>query len=212
MNITVHHLNNSKSQRVLWVLEELELPYDVKYYKRQATGMAAPELKQVHPLGKAPAVEVDGVVIAESAAASELIVRRYGKGKLAPPVESKDYPHYLEMLHYPEASASMVIVMAVFAPVYGLGSDPNSKALIMSQAEQHLRYIESILEKNPYLTGSEFTVPDTQITFILQMARDCGKIISDRPVILDYLKRMEDRPAYKRAIERGGPFSLNFFG
>ena len=212
MNITVHHLNNSKSQRVLWLLEELELPYEVKHYSRQPTGMAAPELKQIHPLGKAPAVEVDGVVIAESAAVSELIVRRYGKGKLAPPVDSKEYPHYLEMLHYPEASASMVIVMAVFAPVYGLGSDPNSKALIMSQAEQHLRYIESILEKNPYLTGPEFTVPDTQITFILQMARDCSAIIKDRPVLLEYLDRMEARPAYKRAIERGGPFSLNFFG
>jgi len=211
VNITVHHLNNSKSQRVLWLLEELELPYEVKYYKRQPTGMAAPELKQVHPLGKAPAVEVDGVVIAESAAVSELIVRRYGKGRLAPPVESDAYPHYLEMLHYPEASASLVIVMAVFAPVYGLGSDPRSKALIQSQAEQHIRYIESILEKNAYLTGSVFTVPDTQITFILQMARDCSNIISNRPVLLDYLARMEARLAYKRAIERGGPFSLRFF-
>ena len=212
MQITVHHLNNSKSQRVLWLLEELELPYDVKYYSRQPTGMAAPELKKIHPLGKAPAVEVDGVVIAESAAVSELIVRRYGKGKLAPPVDSKEYPHYLEMLHYPEASASMVIVMAVFAPVYGLGSDPKTKAFIMSQAEPHLRYIESILEKKPYLTGPEFTVPDTQITFILQMARDCSPIIKERSVLLDYLNRMEARPAYKRAIEKGGPFSLNFFG
>ncbi len=173
--------------------------------------MAAPELKGVHPLGKAPAVEIDGAVIAESAAVSELIVRRYGKGKLAPPVDSKEYPHYLEMLHYPEASASMVIVMAVFAPVYGLGSDPNSKALIMSQAEQHIRYLEEILAQQPYLTGQEFTVPDTQITFILQMARDCSDIIANRPVLLDYLKRMEARPAYQRAIERGGPFSLKFF-
>lgn len=211
MNITVHHLNNSKSQRVLWVLEELELPYEVKYYKRQPTGMAAPELKGVHPLGKAPAVEIDGAVIAESAAVSELIVRRYGKGKLAPALDSPEYPHYLEMLHYPEASASMVIVMAVFAPVYGLGSDPQSKALIMSQAEQHIRYIESILEKQPYLTGKDFTIPDTQITFILQMARDCSDIIANRPVLLDYLKRMEARPAYQRAVERGGPFSLKFF-
>jgi glutathione S-transferase len=211
MNITVHHLNNSKSQRVLWVLEELELPYEVKYYKRQPTGMAAPELKGVHPLGKAPAVEVDGVTIAESAAVSELLVRRYGKGKLAPALDSPDYPHYLEMLHYPEASASMVIVMAVFASVYGLGSTPESKALIMSQAEQHIRYIESILEKTPYLTGNAFTVPDTQITFILQMARDCSDIISNRPVLLDYLQRMEARPAYQRAVERGGPFSLKFF-
>jgi glutathione S-transferase len=162
-------------------------------------------------LGKAPAVEIDGVTIAESAAVSELIVRRYGKGKLAPPLDSPAYPHYLEMLHYPEASASLVIVMAVFAPVYGLGSDPQSKALLMSQAEQHIRYVESILEKNPYLTGEEFTVPDTQITFILQMARDCSNIIANRPVLLDYLKRMEERAAYKRAIERGGPFSLKFF-
>ena len=107
-NITVHHLNNSKSQRVLWLLEELGLDYEIKYYKRDP-GFAPPEMKLIHPLGKAPIVEIDGVVMAESGAIVEFLVDRHGGGKLMPDRASPQYGHYLEMMHYPEGSASMPV-------------------------------------------------------------------------------------------------------
>src|SRR5262245_33233833 len=113
--IVVHHLNNSRSQRILWLLEELEQPYSLIRYQRQPIGMAPPELKQVHPLGKSPVVEIDGYMVAESGAAVELITQRYGAGKLMPDPSTADYPRYLELLHYPEGSASGFLAMAMFA-------------------------------------------------------------------------------------------------
>ena len=121
--IVVHHLNNSRSQRVLWLLEELELPYEIVKHTRLPIGTAPPEMKAVHPLGKAPAVEIDGYVIAESGAAVELITQRYGGGKLMPEPASADYPRYLELLHYPEGSASGFLSMAMFGRLFQVQSD-----------------------------------------------------------------------------------------
>jgi glutathione S-transferase len=205
--ITVHHLNNSKSQRVLWVLEELGLDYEIKFYKRDP-GFAPPEMKQVHPLGKAPAVEIDDVVMAESGAIVEYLVDRHGAGKLAPDRASPHYGHYLEMMHYPEGSASMPVVFPLFIGAFGVQSEA-FQGYAQQQIALQLDYISLLLKDREYLVDNKFSAADLQLTFILQTARGLG-FLQGRQDILDYVARLEARPAYKRAIEKGGPFDLSF--
>ncbi|MDB5397029.1 MAG: glutathione S-transferase [Rhodospirillales bacterium] len=205
--IVVHHLNNSKSQRILWVLEELGLDYEIKFYQRNP-GFAPPEMKQVHPLGKAPAVEIDGSVMAESGAIVEYLVDRHGAGKLAPDRASPQYGHYLEMMHYPEGSFSMPVVFPLFIGAFGVKSDA-FQAYAESQIALQLDYVSLLLTGYDYLVDNRFTAADLQITFILQTARGLG-FLGARPVLGDYLDRLEARPAYKKAIEKGGPFDLSF--
>jgi glutathione S-transferase len=206
-NIVVHHLNNSKSQRVLWVLEELGLEYEIMFYKRNP-GFAPPEMKQVHPLGKAPAVVIDGVVMAESGAIVEYLVDRYGSGTLAPDRSSAHYGRYLEMMHYPEGSFSMPVVFPLFIGAFGVQSEA-FQGYAQSQIALQLDYVSGLLKDRDYLVDNRFTAADLQITFILQTARGLG-FLGDRPDLLAYVGRLEDRPAYKRAIEKGGPFDLSF--
>jgi glutathione S-transferase len=205
--ITVHHLNNSKSQRVLWALEELGLDYEIVFYQRDQ-GFAPKEMKKIHPLGKAPSVVIDGNVMAESGAIVELLAGRYGKGTLAPDPTSDDYPHYLELLHYAEGSASMPVVMPLFLGAFQVQSE-----MFMGYAQQQialqLDYVTALLEGQDYLVGNRFTAADLQLAFILQTARGLG-FLGGRDVLNAYLDRLEARPAYKRAIEKGGPFNLSF--
>jgi glutathione S-transferase len=205
--ITVHHLNNSKSQRVLWVLEELGLDYEIVFYKRNP-GFAPPEMKQVHPLGKAPAVVIDGVVMAESGAIVEYLVDRHGAGTLAPDRSSPHYGHYLEMMHYPEGSFSMPVVFPLFIGAFGVQSEA-FQGYAQQQIALQLDYVSGLLKGHDYLVDDRFTAADLQIAFILQTARGLG-FLADRPDLLAYVARLEDRPAYKRAIEKGGPFDLSF--
>jgi len=205
--IVVHHLNNSKSQRVLWVLEELGLDYEIKYYQRNP-GFAPPEMKLIHPLGKAPAVEIDDMVMAESGAIVEFLVDRYGAGKLMPDRASSHYGHYLEMMHYPEGSASMPVVFPLFIGAFGVQSEAFS-GYAQQQIALQLDYISALLKGREYLVDNTFSAADLQLTFILQTARGLG-FLEGRQDILDYVTRLEARPAYKRAIERGGPFDLSF--
>jgi glutathione S-transferase len=205
--ITVHHLNNSKSQRVLWVLEELGLDYEIKFYQRNP-GFAPPEMKQVHPLGKAPAVEIDDVVMAESGAIVEYLVDRHGAGKLAPDRASPHYGHYLEMMHYPEGSASMPVVFPLFIGAFGVQSEA-FQGYAQQQIALQMDYISLLLKGREYLVDNKFSAADLQLAFILQTARGLG-FLEGRQDILDYVARLEARPAYKRAIEKGGPFDLSF--
>jgi len=205
--IVVHHLNNSKSQRVLWVLEELGLDYEIKYYQRNP-GFAPPEMKLIHPLGKAPAVEIDDTVMAESGAIVEFLVDRYGAGKLAPDHASPHYAHYLEMMHYPEGSASMPVVFPLFIGAFGVESEAFS-GYAQQQIALQLDYISALLKGHEYLVDNTFSAADLQLAFILQTARGLG-FLQGRQDILDYVARLEVRPDYKRAIERGGPFDLSF--
>jgi len=205
--IVVHHLNNSRSQRILWLLEELGQPYEIVQHTRQPIGMAPPEMKGVHPLGKAPAVELDGYVIAESGAAVELITQRYGHGKLMPDPASADYPRYLEMLHYPEGSASGFLSMAMFARLFQVHSDA-FHAYVKSQVDLHMGYIAGLLEGRTFLVGDDLTAADIQLTFTLQMTRR-SKLLDAYPDLLAYVARMEARPAFQRSVERGGPFTLD---
>ncbi len=206
-SITVHHLNNSKSQRILWLLEELGLDYEIVFYQRQG-GLAPAEMRAIHPLGKAPIVEIDGKVMAESGAIVEYLAGRHGAGRLAPDATSPDYPRYLELLHYAEGSASMPVVMPLFLGAFGVANE-TFQGYAMGQITLQLDYISGLLAGREFLVGGGFTAVDLQLAFILQTARGLG-FLKDRPDLQAYLGRLESRPAYKRAIEKGGPFDLSF--
>ena len=204
--ITVHHLNNSKSQRIVWLLEELGLDYDLKFYQRQPTLMAPPEMREVHPLGKSPIVEIDGQVMAESGAIIEYLVHRHGNGRLMPDPASADYGHYLEVMHYAEGSANTVLLLNMVITMFKI-DNPVIKGFQDSSLKLHLDYIDGLLTGRDYFVGDQFTAADLHITFNLQMAQ-ASKLIDDRPNLLAFIGRMEQRPAYQRAIEKGGAFDL----
>ena len=204
--IKVHHLDNSRSQRVLWLLEELGLDYEIVFYKRLPVGVAPPELKAVHPLGKSPVVEFDGHRIAESGAAVELIVERYGGGRLMPARDSAEYLRYVEWLHYPEGSVSLTTSMTMFGRVFQVES-AIYHAYVKSQVDLHLGYIAAELGERHFLLGGDLTAADIQMTFTLQAARR-SKLLTEYPSLIAYVERMEARPGYRRAIEKGGPFTL----
>lgn len=205
--ITVHHLDNSRSQRILWLLEELELEYQIVFHKRQPIGLAPPELKGVHPLGKAPVVDLDGQLVAESGAAVELITQRYGGGRLMPEPASADYVRYVELLHYPEGSAAGPLGMMLFGRIFRV-ENAGYNAYVASQVELHLDYIDSVLEGREFAIGAQLTAADIQLTFTLQQARR-SKVLEQRAGLLGYVARMEAREAYKRAVDKGGPFTLD---
>lgn len=208
--ITVHHLDNSRSQRILWLLEELELEYEIVFHKRHAIGFAPPELKDVHPLGKAPAVVLDGQVVAESGAAVELITQRYGGGRLMPDPASADYVRYVELLHYPEGSAAGYLGMLLFSRIFRVENEGYS-SYVAAQIDLHLDHIDGLLKDREFAIGEQLTAADIQLTFTLQQARR-SKVLEKRPALLAYVARMEARAAYKRAIDKGGPFTLNIRG
>jgi glutathione S-transferase len=208
--ITVHHLDNSRSQRILWLLEELELEYAIVHYKRSPIGVAPVELKAVHPLGKSPVVELDGTVIAESGAAVELIAQRFAGGRLALAPDAPDYARYIEWLHYPEGSLSLPCSMIMFARIFQI-DHPAYQQYVQSQAALHLDYVEQTLTGRQFLVGTNLTAADIQLTFTLQAARR-SKLLDGREHASAYVARMEARPAYQRAIEKGGPFTLKFGG
>ena len=205
--ITVHHLDNSRSQRILWLLEELELEYQIVFHKRHPIGLAPPELKSIHPLGKAPVVDLDGQLVAESGAAVELITQRYGNGRLMPDPSSADYVRYVELLHYPEGSAAGPLGMLLFGRIFRV-DNAGYNAYVASQVELHLDYIDGVLAGRDFAIGSALTAADIQLTFTLKQARR-SKVLDQRAHLLAYVARMEARDAYKRAVDKGGPFTLD---
>ncbi|MDX1580629.1 MAG: glutathione S-transferase family protein [Alphaproteobacteria bacterium] len=205
--ITLHHLNNSKSQRIVWLLEELGLEYELVHHTREPTLQAPEEMKKYHPLGKSPIIDIDGHVMAESGAVVEYIVHRFGEGRLMPDPLSDDYAHYLEMLHYPEGSANTPFFLGLITAAFGMDGSPLDE-YAKQQRALHLGYIDGLLESQDYLVGNAFTAADIQLTFILQGARARG-YLDDHPRLVAYIERMEARPAYKAGIDRGGPFDLS---
>ena len=204
--ITVHHLNNSRSQRVLWLLEELGLDYTVVRYQRDAkTMLAPPELKKIHPLGKSPVV-VDGEhVLAESGAILEYLVERYDAARrFAPSPGTAEHLRYRYWLHYAEGSAMFPLLMALMAGFMGDGA-AIIRPRIDSEIANHLSYIERGLEGREYFVGNNLTGADIQMLFVFEAA---GSRLAPYPASVAYRDRMHARPAYKRAIERGGPYQL----
>ncbi|WP_380872892.1 glutathione S-transferase [Sphingomonas sp. DBB INV C78] len=206
-NIVVHHLENSKSQRILWLLEELELPYEVVRYQRMM-GAAPPEMTRVHPLGKAPSVEIDGLVMAESAAIIQYVLMRYGKGRLAPPMDSPDYAKFLELLHYPESSLALRTLLPLFIRLFGV-SAPMLEGYANHGLSVQIEHLNAMLKESGHLIGDSFTAADLQLTHELQFLKAQGQI-DDQPILLDFVARMEARAAWQRAVTKGGPFSLSF--
>jgi glutathione S-transferase len=204
--LTVHHLNQSRSQRILWLLEELGAPYDIEFYQRDAaTGLAPPELKAVHPLGKSPVVTDDGQTIIESGAIVDYIIRKYGNGRLQPATDSADYTRYVEWLHYAEGSAMLPLMLKLYTSRLPDGGE-SLQPRIASEMANHLGYVESALEGRDYLLG-DITGADIQMSFVGEFAGAFG-VRASYPNIDAWVKRFQARPAYKAALERGGPYPL----
>ncbi len=201
--LKVHHLSQSRSHRILWLLEELGLDYEIVYYQRDPeTLFAPPELKEVHPLGKSPILEDDGRVLAESGAIIDYLMRHHGDGRLAPAPSSPAYDDYVHWLHFAEGSAMLPFLLALYVGRLGEAGEP-LRPRIESEAKNHLDYIEQSLREHDYIVGEDFTVADIQITFVLE-AGERFEGLGERPTLRSYLDLMHDRPAYKRAVERGG--------
>jgi glutathione S-transferase len=205
--IKVHHLNNSRSQRILWLLEELGSPYEIVRYQRDATtNLAPPELEAVHPLGKSPVIEDDGLKIAESGAIVDYLIRKYGAGRLAPKGEGAEHEAYLEWLHYAEGSAMLPLMLNLYVMRLGDAGAP-LKDRIDSETNNHLAYIEGALQGRDYIVGDSLTGADVQLSFVGEVARAFGRL-ANFPAIAAWVERLHARPAFKRALEKGGPYNL----
>jgi glutathione S-transferase len=205
--LTVHHLNQSRSQRILWLLEELGAPYAIKFYQRDATtNLAPPELTAVHPLGKSPVITDGDLTIAESGAIVDYIIRRHGNGKLAPNPASADYDKYQEWLHYSEGSAMLPLMISFYLMRLGDAAEP-LKPRVDSEIANHLGYVDASLKGRDYLLGSELTGADVQMSFTGEMAKALGRLAA-HPNIDAWVQRFHARPAYKRALEKGGPYGI----
>jgi glutathione S-transferase len=220
--IIVHHLNNSRSQRVLWLLEELGVPYEVKRYQRDAkTMLAPPELREVHPLGKSPVVTDEGATIAESGNIVEYLVERYGNGRLAPPPGSPERLRYRYWMHYAEGSMMPPLLLNLLfgrldkgpmpffvRPVARAIAGKVTSTYIRPNLTRHFDYLEGELTKNLWFAGGEFTAADVQMSFPVEAAAARAGLDAGRPRLMDWLNRIHAREAYKRAIERGGEYSI----
>ncbi|HZX29118.1 MAG TPA: glutathione S-transferase [Telluria sp.] len=220
--IVVHHLNNSRSQRILWLLEELGLEYELRKYERDPkTMLAPPELRAVHPLGKSPVITDGGVTVAESGAIIEYLIERYGAGRLVPPPGTPEKRRWTYWLHYAEGSAMTPLLMKLvfdrietapmpfFAkPVARAIAQKAKASYVMPQIASHLAYLEGELAKSTWFAGPEFTAADIQLSFVLEAAAARGGLDARYPHLVSFLKEIHARPAYRRAIERGGEYAL----
>jgi glutathione S-transferase len=205
--LVVHHLNDSRSQRILWLLEELGAPYEIKNYQRDATTrLAPPELKEVHPLGKSPVITDGGETIAESGAVVDYIVRKYGKGRLAPAAGSADAEKYNEWLHYAEGSAMLPLMLNMYVARLGEAGAP-LQPRIASEMANHLGYVDGALAGRDWLVGDDISAADIQMSFVGEVGRAMGQ--ADKyPNIKAWVERFQARPAYIAALEKGGAYNL----
>lgn len=205
--LVVHHLNDSRSQRILWLLEELGAPYEIKRYARDATTrLAPPELKAVHPLGKSPVITDGEITIAESGAIVDYIVRTYGKGRLAVTGDGPQAEKHREWLHYAEGSAMLPLMLNMYVARLGEAGAP-LQPRIQSEMANHLSYVDSALAGRDWLMGSEITAADIQMSFVGEVARAFGQM-GTYPNIKRWVEAFQARPAYARALEKGGAYNL----
>jgi glutathione S-transferase len=218
--IVVHHLNNTRSQRVLWLLEELGVPYDLRRYQRNPdTLLAPPELKAAHPLGKSPVVLDGDITLAESGAIVEYLADKYGNGRLAKSFGSPDRVRYIYWLHYAEGSAMSPLLLKLafdrvaaakvpffVKPIVKAVRAKVMDAYIGPNLELHLDYLENELRAAPWFCGVELTAADIQMSFPLELAIVRAGLNETRPKLMDWLRRIHARPAYQRALERGGKY------
>lgn len=220
--LVVHHLENSRSQRVLWLLEELELPYEVRRYKRDPkTMLAPPELRAVHPLGKSPVVVDGDLVLAESGAIVDHLAQHHGGGRLVPADGTPERLRYAYWLHYAEGSLMPPLLLKLVfdrvesgpmpffvRPVARAIAGKVKSTFIAPQLRIHLDFLEGELDRSPWFAGADFSAADVQMSFPLEAAAARGGLDASRPRLADWLARIHARPAYARALEKGGPFKL----
>jgi glutathione S-transferase len=220
--IFVHHLNHSRSQRILWLLEELGLDYEVvKYFRDSVTNLAPPDVTAVHQLGKLPVIRDGDLTLAESGAIIEYLLERYGDGRLAPAPGTPDRVRYLYWMHYAEGSAMPVLLLRVVFDQIETARVPFfirpltrgmaarvKQVLVQPQLERHYDFLEAELGDNAWFAGAEFSAADIQMSFPLEAAAARAGLGTNRPRLMAWLDRIHARPAYIRAIERGGPYQL----
>lgn len=206
MTIIVHHLENSRSQRVLWLLEELGLPYEIRRYARdKATMLAPPELRRIHPLGKSPVIEDEGRVVAETGAIVEYLVEKAG-GRLGVPAHRDDALRYRHFLHYAEGSLMpplFVTLVLSRVPLFGKTAMKRFRPMVAV----HLDYVEEELAEHPWFAGEAFTAADVMMSFPLEAAVSRAGARHGRPNLAAWLDRIHARPAYQAALARGGPYA-----
>lgn len=228
--ITLHHLNNSRSQRILWLMEELDIPYQIKFYQRDAkTMLAPPALKAVHPLGKSPVITDDGnplghdygqVTLAESAAIIDYLVKTYANGRLIPAENTRERIRYDYWMHYAEGSAMPPLVMKLIfkqipkqkmpffvRPIAQKITERVLGTYIDPQLKLHLDYLSNELQPSGWFVGNEFSAADIQLSFPLEAASQRTTLKQDYPKLVDFLKRIHARPAYQRALQKGGAYA-----
>jgi len=206
--VIVHHLNNSRSQRILWLLEEMGTPYEVKRYERDRATMLAPSaLRAVHPLGKSPVIDDDGIVVAESGAIVEYLAGTYGHGQLTPPPGTAAALRVNYWMHFAEGSAMTPLLLKLYLSRLGDAAGP-LLARVDAQIAALLIYAERELGSGPFLGGDSLTIADIQMSFPLEAATARGGLDSKYPGLVAYLARLHARPAYQRALTRGGPYEL----
>ena len=220
--IVVHHLNNSRSQRVLWLLEELGVEYEVKRYQRDAkTMLAPPELRQVHPLGKSPVISDGAETIAESGAIVEYLAGKYGDGRLVPAHRTPERQRYTYWLHFAEGTAMPPLLLKLVfdriekapapffvRPIARAIANRARSAFVQPNIDRNLDFMEAELARNEWFAGNEFTAADVQMSFPLEAAAARGGLDSSRPKLMAFLERIHTRPAYQRALEKGGRYAL----
>jgi glutathione S-transferase len=203
--LTLHHLNDSRSQRILWLLEELGTPYEMQRDQRDPqTRLAPPELKAVHPLGKSPVITDGDLTLAESGAVVDYIIRRYGNGTMMPPPGSAEYEAYNEWLHYSEGSAMLPLMLNLYVSRLKEAGAPLHPR-IDSEMTNHLGYVDGALRGREFFVGRSLTGADIQLSFVGDMAKVFGKL-GPYPNLSAWLSRMHARPAFQRSIEKGGAY------
>ena len=203
--IVVHHLNDSRSQRVPWLLEELGAPYEIQHYARNAsTRLAPPELMAIHPLGKSPVLQDGGRTLIESGAIVDYLIRHHGHGRLQPAAGSDDFEAYNQWLHYAEGSAMLPLMLKLYTSRLGDAAAPLGPR-IDSELANHLGYVNRSLEGRDFLVGDSLTGADIQMSFVGEAARG---LRASYPAMDAWVRRLQARPAYQRALVRGGPYTL----
>ncbi|MDB6062886.1 MAG: putative glutathione transferase [Verrucomicrobiaceae bacterium] len=203
--LTVHHLSNSRSQKIIWLLEELQVPYELKVYMRDSKTLAAPpEMKALHPMGKSPLISENGETISETGAIIDYILRHHADGKLQPPTESVAFDRFIEWMHYAEGSAMLPILMTIFCK-YTATESAALNAMLESHSNKHLSYIEDALAGADYLVSNTFSAADIHVSFVADTAAQYMSLAT-YPNINAWTKRLRERDGYKRAEQKGGYF------
>ena len=203
--LKLHHLNNSRSQRIMWLLEEMGVPYElVKYQRGTPVPLAPPELKKVHPLGKSPVIEDGGIKIAESGAEVEYIIDTYGNGKFKPKAGTKEYWQYIEWMHFAEGSAMLPLMLALYTSRLGDAAAPLMPR-VDSEIDNHLSFMDKSLGGNDFFVGNTLTGADILLIFVCEAA---GPRLAPYKNLVRYRNAIHARPAYQRSIEKGGPYQL----